>query len=154
MRHVALQNLSAVPQPSVQKIEDAEHVKQDVVPDIKHQDIIYYMQNGSRVIKSSKAHIDLFRAISEMKGLDCNKHNYIGFVNCKTNECVQFIRKEEDYWYAEEVINHGSGWDGYVYEAWSDSKPIFDMVRQFFEESPWRYYLTWKMNRIRKSCCR
>lgn len=127
--------------------EHEERTDQDVASDIKYQDITYTMQNGSKSVKD--AQIDLFKAINEMKDLNWSSENFIIFCNHRTNKCVQFIRSKEDYWYAEEIIGAGVGWDGYVWGTHSNSKSVLEVVRQFFEEESWEQTLAWKLNRIR-----
>ena len=129
-----------------------ELVDQDLMADIKYQDIIYYMHNTNKVVKSKdQIHIDFLKAASEMNYLDYTfKPNYIGFKNQRTNECVQFIRQGQDKWYAEVPILHGKGWDGYAWCSYSDSKTIVNMIRLFFEEVLWFGMISWKMRRFKK----
>ena len=129
-----------------------ELTSQDTGSDIKYQDIIYYMQNPDKVVESKdQIHIDFLKAMPEMNNLDFTfERNYIGFENKRTNECVQFIRKEQDKWYAEVPILHGKDWDGYAWCSYSDSKTITNMLRLFFEEVLWFGMLSWKMRRFNK----
>ena len=135
----------------VQKSIHYETTDQNIQSDIKYQDIHYYMHSKEKTIESDEhIHIDFFKALSEMNALDWNyEKNYIGFVNNKTNECVQFIRQGEDKWYAEVPISHGQDWDGYTWSCYSDSKPIFDMMELFFDEVNWFHSLPWKMRRYK-----
>ena len=135
----------------LQEMDNDEQVNQDTIVDVKFQHIIYYLQNPGRFVDSKKnIPVDFIKAMNEMKNLDYNyEDNFIGFENKKTNECVQFIRKGEDDWYAEVPITHGKGWDGYAWCCDTKSKPVMDMVRLFFEEVPWFGMLDWKMRRFK-----
>jgi len=135
----------------IQEIDNAELSKQDTIVDIKFQHIIYYLQNPGRYVDSKKnTPIDFLKAMNEMKNLDFNyEKNFIGFSNKKTNECVQFIRKGADEWYAEVPINGGMNWDGYAWSCDTTSQPVMDMLRLFFEEVPWFGMLSWKMRRFK-----
>jgi len=74
-----------------------ESSKQDTIPDVKYQDITYHMDNSDKTISwKEHAQIDFLKAMNEMKNLDWKyDNNYITFVNEKTKECVQFLRKDE-----------------------------------------------------------
>jgi len=128
-----------------------ELTRQDTVPDLKYQDITYHMDNMDKTISYEEhVQIDFLKAMSEMKNLDWTyDNNYITFFNEKTRECVQFLRKDEDWWYAEVPINDGKDWDGYAWSCDSKSKPIMDMMRLYFEEVPWFGMLSWKMRRFK-----
>ncbi len=137
---------------SIQNIVTDELISQDIVPDVKYQDIIYYMDNAGKIVKNEdQIHIDFITATSEMKNLDWTyEYNYIGFENLRrTKECVQFIRQGQDRWYAEVPISHGKGWDGYAWCGYSDSETALSLMRLFFEEIPWFGMLSWKMRRFR-----
>jgi hypothetical protein len=125
--------------------------KQGEIQNVKYQNIIYFMNNlGKTVDSKSNTSIDFLMAMSEMESLDYKSDNsFIGFVNKKTNECLQFARRTQDDWYAEVVINHGNGWDGYCWCADSKIDIISNMLRLFFEEVPWFEMLTWKMRRFK-----
>lgn len=126
-----------------------ETTNQNSMSDVKYQDITYYMHSREKTIQSNDhIHIDFFKALYEMNNLDWNyEKNYIGFENNRTNECVQFIRKEEDKWYADVPVMRGN-WEGYVWYCYSDSKSVFDMMQLFFEEVIWFTMLDWKLRRI------
>jgi len=128
-----------------------ELTEQDTEADVKYQDIIYYMDNKSKVIRQKEhAQIDFFKATSEMNDLDWKyEDNFIGFDNYRTDECVQFIRQGQDKWYAEVPICKGREWDGYAWSSYSDSKTITNLLRLFFEEVPWFGMLSWKMRRFK-----
>jgi len=128
-----------------------ELTKQEIEPDVKYQDIVYYMNNGNKVVESKdNIHIDFLKAMSEMDNIDWKyEMNYIGFANQRTEECTQFIRLGQDKWYAEVLIGYGRRWNGYVWSNYSDSKTIGNMLRLFFEEVPWFGMLSWKMRRFK-----
>ena len=135
----------------LQETTISELTKQDTEADVKYQDIIYHMDNTNKTVCSKdQIHIDFFKAMSEMKNLDWEyENNYIAFDNKKTNEYVQFIRLEQDKWYADIPINDRKNWDGYTWSCYSDSKTIVSMMRLFFEEVSWFPMLPWKMRRFK-----
>ena len=125
--------------------------RQGEIQNVKYQNIIYFMNNpGKSVDSKSNTSIDFLMAMSEMKSLDYTSNYYfIGFVNKKTNECLQFKRRTKDDWYAEVIINRGKGWDGYCWCANSKIDAISNMLRLFFEEVPWFGMLSWKLRRFK-----
>ena len=135
----------------IQEILDKISEKQESITDVKFQNIIYFMNNIDKTVNSkSNIPIDFLTAISEMESLDYTSNNhFIGFVNKKTNECLQFKRRTKDDWYAEVIINHGKGWDGYYWCANSKIDAISNMLRLFFEEVSWFGMLSWKMRRFK-----
>lgn len=131
-----------------QEITYEELAKQDQIQNVDFQNITYFMNTAKGYV--DKTPIDFLKAMSEMQCLDYKfDDNFIGFVNEKTKECLQFIRKDKDEWYAEVVIGYGKGWDGYCWCAHSKTHKITDMVRLFFEEVPWFGMLSWKMRRFK-----
>ena len=135
----------------IQKINSSELSRQDIISDVKYQDITYHMDNRDKTVYIKEhAQIDFLKAMNEMENLDWNyENNYITFVNNKTKECVQFLRKSKNNWYAEVPINDGPKWDGYAWSCDTESKPITDMLRLYFEEVPWFGMLSWKMRRFK-----
>ena len=135
----------------IQEILDKISEKQESITDVKFQNIIYFMNNiGKTVNSKSNIPIDFLTAMSEMESLDYTSNDhFIGFVNKKTNECLQFKRRTKDDWYAEVIINHGKGWDGYYWCANSKIDAISNMLRLFFEEVSWFGMLSWKMRRFK-----
>ncbi len=130
-------------------VDEEFHQEQKEIIDTKYQDITYYKQNSSEIIGHAKlVSIDFLKAMSEMEKLDWNTFNHIGFKNHTTEELVQFIRKEENKWYADVPIDNGANWDGYCWGAYSDNKTISNMMRLFFEEVEWFGMLEWKMRRV------
>ena len=136
---------------AVQSIVNDELSKQDTIPDVKYQDITYYMHSKDKTVDSRKhIHIDFLKAMSEMNDLDWKyEKNYIGFYNKRTDETVQFIRQGQDKWYAEVLIRSGKNWDGYTWSCYSNFEPISNMLRLFFEEVSWFGMLSWKMRRFK-----
>ena len=136
---------------NISNMTPVELIKQDTIPDVKYQDIIYHMDNPDKTVHSKdQIHIDFFKATSEMKNLDWNYDwNYITFDNKKTNECVQFKRKGEDYWYADVPIKNNKDWEGYYWCSYSDTRKVIDMLKLFFEEVSWFGMLEWKMRRFK-----
>jgi len=153
--HINASQLNFQPSPPNQIVlQDTitdESTKQDTVPDVKYQDIIYYMHNIGKTVKSKdQIHIDFFKAMSEMEKLDWTfSPNYIGFENKRKNEMVQFIRLGHNEWYADIPINSGKNWDGYYWASSSDNKTTSEMLRLFFEEVSWVGMLSWKMRKVR-----
>ena len=135
----------------IQEILDKISEKQESITDVKFQNIIYFMNNIDKTVNSkSNIPIDFLTAMSEMENLDYTSNDhFIGFVNKKTNECLQFKRRTKDDWYAEVIINHGKGWDGYYWCANSKIDAISNMLRLFFEEVSWFGMLSWKMRRFK-----
>ncbi len=135
----------------IQNTAADELTKQEIESDVKYQDITYHMYDKSKTVDSKDhIHIDFLKAMSEMSGLDWNyEKNYIGFINKRTTETVQFIRQGQDKWYAEVLIHSGKNWDGYTWSCYSESRPISDMMRLFFEETSWMGTLSWKMRRFK-----
>ncbi len=142
--HLSKQNV-------LQKTTVDELTKQDTIPDVKYQDITYYMNSKDKTIDSQEhIHIDFLKAMSEMSDLDWNyENNHIGFVDNRTNETIQFIRQGQDKWYAEVLIRSGKNWDGYTWSCYSNFEPISNMLRLFFEEVSWFGMLSWKMRRFK-----
>ncbi len=135
----------------IQVVGYDELLKQDTISDVKFQDITYHMDNSNKSVDwEEHTQIDFIKAMNEMKNLDWNyENNYITFVNNKTKECVQFLRKSENDWYAEVPINDGVNWDGYAWSCDTTSKPVMDMLRLYFEEVQWFGMLSWKMRRFK-----
>ena len=131
-----------------QEILYDELVKQDQIQNVKFQNISYFMNSVKGYVNNTP--VDFLKAMSEMESLDYKfDRNFIGFVNEKTKECIQFIRREEDEWYVESVIGYGKGWDGYCWCTHSKTQKITDMIRLFFEEVPWFGMISWKMRRFK-----
>jgi len=133
-------------------IEDQQALQdQNNLQNAKYQDIIYYKYDRNELVESANnIHIDFFKAMSEMEIVDWTfSPNYIGFENKKKDELMQFIRLEQNRWYADIPINSGVNWDGYVWTAYSDNRIISEMMRLFFEEVPWFGMLEWKLRRVR-----
>jgi len=143
--------ITKISQNQIQEINNHESSKQEIVVDLKYQNIIYYMDNKiKKVAQKQKMQIDFVKAVSEMGRLNWNyEENFIGFDNLSKHECVQFIRQGQDKWYAEAPIRQGVTWDGYAWCSYSDSKTVTDLIRLFFGEVPWFGMLSWKMRRFK-----
>jgi len=128
-----------------------EIYKELVTHDVKYQNITYYKwDRNESVCSKDHIHIDFLKAMAEMEKLDWTfPYNHIGFVNNRTGQCVPFVRLAEDLWYAENLINHGKNWAGYLWKTEADSKKVSDMMRLFFEEVQWFGMLNWKLGRSR-----
>jgi len=128
---------------------DLELQKIDSVIDTKFQNIIYYYWDGKKDIESdSNITIDFIGAMNEMKNIDYTfDKNFIGFKNQNNNELVQFIRIQENYWYADVPINAGYNWDGYYWAGYGNTVEIAKMLKLFFEEIPWFNSISWVMRR-------
>jgi hypothetical protein len=121
----------------------------DTLSDVTFQDIIYYSWDGKKEIKSdNNVNIDFIGAMNEMKNLDHTfDKNFIGFKNNKNKDLVQFIRIQEDSWYADIPINSGYNWDGYYWAGYGDTKTIASILKLFFEEVEWFDSISWVMRR-------
>ena len=121
--------------------------------DVKYQDIIYYKYDGRENIKSNdNIHIDFLRAMSEMKNMpscvNSNDHYFIGFDNKKMGDIIQFIRLNENKWYADVPIRAGLDWDGYYWGCKIDTETLASILCLFFEEAGWfRMMDGWTMRR-------
>ena len=123
--------------------------EQKEIQGIKYQDITYFKQNGNEIVDfGALIHIDFMKAMSEMENLNCDLFNFIGFRNHKTNDFVQFIRQEQNRWYADVPIDDEKNWEGYCWSAYGENKTISNMMRLFFEEVDWFGMLRWKMRRF------
>lgn len=134
----------------IQIVDSVFSEKQDMVQDVKYQDINYYKWDRDEAVCSrDRVHIDFLKAMSEMSKLDWTfSHNHIGFKNNRTNEVVQFIRLGKNKWHAENLVNPGKEWKGLVWTAKSDTNTVSKMMKLFFEEDSWFNILDWKLKRI------
>jgi hypothetical protein len=129
--------------------DNVELEKQDELSDVTFQDIIYYSWNGKKETKSDdNIGIDFIGAMNELKNLDHTfDKNFVGFKNIKNNDLVQFIRLQNDNWYADVPINPGYDWDGYYWAGYGNTEKISDLLRLFFEEMAWFDSISWVMRR-------
>jgi hypothetical protein len=131
-----------------QEIVYDELARHNQIQNVKYQNIKYFMNTINGYVNNTP--IDFLKAMDEMQNLDHNfDDNFIGFVNERTQECLQFIHKTKDDWYAEVVIGYGKKWEGYCWCADSKTQKITDMIRLFFEEVPWFGMIQWKMRRFK-----
>jgi hypothetical protein len=135
----------------IQEVIDAITENQQQVLDVKHQNIIYFMDNKiKKVSQKELVQIDFLKATSEMNGIDwAYEMNFIGFDNLSKKECVQFIRQGQDKWYVEVPILKNGKWKGYAWGSYSDSATVTNLLRLFFEEVAWFGMLSWKMRRFK-----
>ena len=133
--------------------EEYLHEQEEVI-DTKYQTITYYKQNGTEIIGHPKhVSIDFLKAMSEMEKQDWKVDNHIGFENNRTNETVQFIRKEENNWYADVPIRSNEKSNSRCcWGAYTDNKTISNMMRLFFEEVEWFGMINWKLMSWRYPC--
>ena len=98
--------------------------------------------------------IELYEAVKECKNLDTysryNGYPYIGFVNNRTNETIQFIRPSYKKWYAEfpminSLSNRWEGWSRKSYGTWEQVKATLEL---FFNENPCTTVFDWKIGRF------
>lgn len=114
-----------------------------------HQHITYYKCVDDISVRGTP--IDYLGAMREMESLPAasGPYRFIGFVNGRNGDNVQFIRLGDDLWYADVPIGAGVDWDGYYWGARADSRSVADMLRLFFEEMPWLGMLPFTMRRHR-----
>ena len=117
--------------------------------DEKFQSITYYKCVDSCSVRD--APIDFLGAMREMETLPVatKMDRFIGFVNRRNGENVQFLRRGDDDWYVDVPINGGSSWDGYYWGGTADSKTVAELLRLFFEEMPWFGMVSFTMRRYR-----
>ena len=126
-------------------------INEKQIQQLKYQYMTYFKQNYREIVnKKDFTSIDFLKAMYEMEKLNWKKFNHIGFINHRTEECVQFIREGKNEWYADVPIIINGEWNGYSWSAYSDNKTIANMLRLFFEEVEWFGMLSWKMRRYKK----
>ena len=108
---------------------------QDMKQNIKYQDIIYYKYDGHESITSKdNIKIDFSKAVIEMEKIDWNvEYHHIGFVNKRTNSCLQFVRLDKDEWHADVPIQDERGWIGYIWNCDANTKNVISTLKLFFE---------------------
>lgn len=117
--------------------------------DEAHQSITYYKCVDDSSVRGVP--IDFLGAMREMESLPVasGPYRFIGFMNGRNGDNVQFIRLGDDLWYADVPIDSGADWDGYYWGARADTRSVADMLRLFFEEMPWLGALPFTMRRYR-----
>ena len=127
----------------------SQGVGQDTQTDqsIRYQDIVYYKADGK--IKVKDVPIGFIDAVKEMETLPSDGDAFIGFINRRTRELVQFLRNDTDAWYVDVPIDSGKEWDGYYWGVRTDTKGAIDLLRLFFEEAPWFGTLNFTMRRYK-----
>lgn len=111
----------------------------------------YFKQNGDIRVRDES--IDFPKAKSEIEALGHGEYDhFIGFVNKKTNETIQFAHYEPDSWYADVPIpSTGSGWSGYVWGCHTDTKSVIHVTGLFIDEVSWFDTLPFTMRKHGKS---
>ena len=108
---------------------------------VKHQDIIYRKTDIDECIYFKDGRqIDFLEAASRMEKVsvcnacwgESNTHYDIGFLNRRTSQILSFIRIDENNWSARAEAN-----PRYYWGARADTGAIMNLLRLFFEESPW-----------------
>ena len=124
---------------------------QDMKQDIKYQNIIYYKYDGHESITSKdNIKIDFSKAVIEMEKIDWNvEYHHIGFVNKRTNSCLQFVRLDKDEWHADVPIQDERGWIGYIWNCDANTKNVISTLKLFFEEARWFDSLDFVMVRVK-----
>ena len=124
---------------------------EQTIQDVKYQHITYYKSDRIESIRDQP--IDFIKAMHEMENLPIwNKNDcFIGFVNHHTRENLQFLKLDDDTWYADVPIDDGPDWDGYYWGAEIDNNKMAATLRLFFEEVPWFGMISWTLGRD-KSC--
>ena len=135
----------------IQTLLNLDSQKLETKTDIKFQNIIYYYWDGKKSVEQNQqVRIDFLGAVSEMENLDHKfERNFIGFQNCSTGEYVQFVRLDNDWWYADVPIQDRSNWEGYLWAGYGNTQSITGMLKLFFEEMSWFDSLSWKMRRFK-----
>ena len=97
-----------------EKSKDASAQDQDQEQGITEHGMVYFKQDGETQVKEEP--VDFPKAKSEIESLNHGEYNhYIGFINQKTHELLQFARYEPDGWYADVPIGaRRKDWAGYV----------------------------------------
>ena len=118
--------------------------------DEKFQSITYYKCVDDFYVRDIP--VDFIGAMREMESLPVatGPYRFIGFLNRRNRDNVQFIRMAEDEWYVDVPINGGYEWDGYYWGARTDTKTVSELLRLFFEEMPWFGMVQFTMRRYNK----
>ena len=123
---------------------------QDQEQKITEHGMVYFKQDGQIQVKEEL--VDFPKAKSEIESLGHGEDNhYIGFINKKTRELLQFARYEIDGWYADVPIGgHRKDWAGYVWGCRTDTESVISISKLFIEEMPWFDTLPFTMRRVRQ----
>ena len=116
--------------------------------DEKYQKITYWKYGKFETVHAlSETPIDLQKALFETQKLLPEHKEEIGFSNGSNKDAIHFTRRGEDDWHVQTPIFTQDIWDGYYWEAVTDTKCTLDTIRLFFDELEWFGMLAFKMNR-------
>ncbi len=119
--------------------------------DAKYQEITYWKYGKfERIPSLALTPIDLLKALHETERLLWEHGERIGFSNGRNKDAIDFKRVEEDKWDVTVPVFTRDEWDGYYWQAASDTKYTLDITRLFFEECEWFGMLDFKMCRNEK----
>ena len=120
---------------------------QDQEQKITEHGMVYFKQDGETRVKEEP--VDFPKAKSEIESLGYGEYNhYIGFINQKTGELLQFARDGPNEWYAEVPIVQGGSWTRYVWGCRTNTASVVSVSKLFFEELPWFDMLPFMMRKI------
>ena len=125
---------------------------QDQEQGITEHGIVYFKQDGKIQVKEEP--VDFTKAKSEIESLGYGHESdtFIGFINNKTHEMIQFAHYEADGWYADVPIPPtGTYWSGYVWGCKINTESVVSVSKLFIEESPWFDTLPFTMRQHRKN---
>lgn len=118
---------------------------------VEYQDITYWKYTATETVHgTSSTPIDLQKALHETQKLS-QPGDIIGFTNGKNKDAINFVFQGHDSWYVEVPIFDKPEWDGYFWNANSDTKTVLDVIRLFFDELEWFDMLGFKMGRNDKN---
>ena len=131
-----------------EKSKDASAQDQDQEQGITEHGMVYFKQDGETQVKEEP--VDFPKAKSEIESLNHGEYNhYIGFINQKTHELLQFARYEPDGWYADVPIGaRRKDWAGYVWGCRTNTESVVSISKLFIEELPWFDTLPFTMRRV------
>ena len=121
--------------------------------DLKYFDILYSKLDVTHNVNIRDMPIDFSKAEEEMKNLSVvtdKSDAFIIFVRQQTGEIFQFLKLEEDEWYADVPISPGRGWEHYVWGCRTDTKSALDTLELFFEGVSWFSLLPFTMRMHRR----
>ena len=112
----------------------------------KYQNITYWKHGKFETVSGLEfIPINVEKAISEAQNLLPEYEEGIGFTNGRNKDAIHFIRKGKNYWRATVPVFTREKWDGYYYQASSNTKGVMDVIRLFFDELDWFGMLGFKL---------
>ena len=81
--------------------------------------------------------ISLKKAFAELKRLQWENRDCIGFTNEINGDVADFVRADRDEWDVQVPVFKGGNWTGSHYIAKADTEKILEMTRLFFEGRDW-----------------